>query len=172
MFVHLGYHCPARAACRKTCCRGEDRMSGQLQLPRHHDDLDRRPTLMHGMASPRPSMLPGIWMSVHISAMSDLDSRMATASSASRASTGEYRRLPPYRPRACAAYSSSTMRTNAAIRCPWMGVHGKQRSTWDRRSMQGQVSRCPYDPCQGALFLNTAADPPAAPPGSPRPPRW
>src|SRR5439155_4685105 len=24
-------------------------------------------------ASPRPSMLPGIWMSVHISAMSDLD---------------------------------------------------------------------------------------------------
>jgi hypothetical protein len=37
-------------------------------------------------ASPRPSMLPGIWMSVHISAMSDLDSRIATASSASRAS--------------------------------------------------------------------------------------
>ncbi len=39
-------------------------------------------------ASPKPSMLPGIWMSVHISAMSDLDSRIATASSASRASTG------------------------------------------------------------------------------------
>jgi hypothetical protein len=26
-------------------------------------------------ASPKPSMLPGIWMSVHMSAMSDLDSR-------------------------------------------------------------------------------------------------
>src|SRR5436190_1645741 len=39
-------------------------------------------------ASFRPSMRPGIWMSVKSNAMSDLDSRIATASSASTASTG------------------------------------------------------------------------------------
>jgi hypothetical protein len=42
---------------------------------------------MHRVASFKPSMLPGIWMSVNINAMSDRLSRIATASSASTAST-------------------------------------------------------------------------------------
>jgi hypothetical protein len=83
--VHPGYHLPGLEWLTEKTAAGRTINPGKVQLPGHYDDLDQRPTFVHG---PRKSMLPGICMSVHISAMSDLDSRIARASSASTASTG------------------------------------------------------------------------------------
>jgi len=67
-------------------------------------------------ASPTPSTGPGIWISVHISATSDRDSRMATASAASSASSGVYPASSTMSTaRMRSIISSSTMRTTAGM---------------------------------------------------------
>src|SRR5437879_890507 len=87
--------CPASTGLPKNLLQGGRSLLGGFNCPDTTMILIEGQRLCTACASPRPSMLPGIWMSVHISAMSDLDSRIATASSASRSSTGC---LPPCRP--------------------------------------------------------------------------
>ena len=101
--------------CRKSDCQPECRVFERFNCP------DTRMILIGGQrsctacASFRPSMLPGIWMSVNSKAISERDSRISTASSASTASHRRCSRHPrPYRPPACAAASHLRRRERLA----------------------------------------------------------
>ena len=88
MFRIWAIICPGSSGLPKNLLQGGRSMLGGFNCPDTTMILIDGQRTCTACASPMPSMLPGIWMSVHIRAMSDLDSRIATASSASRASIG------------------------------------------------------------------------------------
>lgn len=47
--AHLGYDLPGLERLAEKLAAGRRIGARRVQLPRHRDDLDRRPTLMHGM---------------------------------------------------------------------------------------------------------------------------